>query len=131
MYKGKCLCGSVEYRAKAIEDIIACHCSECRRVQGSAFAVNGNVKNDNFELVSGEDNLTEFKETDNKSRFFCKSCGAPIFAKLKNNTEYTRIRLGLIEGDIQEKIGKHIFTDSKANWDTLPDDGVKKCAEWD
>ncbi|WP_237733015.1 GFA family protein [Bathymodiolus azoricus thioautotrophic gill symbiont] len=25
-----------------------CHCSECRRVQGTAFATNGNVESKNF-----------------------------------------------------------------------------------
>jgi hypothetical protein len=131
MYTGKCLCGTVKYKVhQKIEDIIMCHCSECRRVQGSAFATNGNVKNENFELISGETSLTEFKENGNKSRFFCNKCGAPIFAKVKNNPDYTRIRLGLIEGDIQERVGKHIFINSKANWDILPDDGVPKHKEW-
>lgn len=131
MYSGKCLCGKVEYKVhQAIEDIIMCHCSECRKVQGTAFATNGNVKNENFELVSGKNNLTEFRENDDKSRFFCSSCGSPIFAKIKSNPNYTRIRLGLIEGDVNEKIGKHIFTGSKANWDILPDDGIEKHREW-
>jgi hypothetical protein len=50
----------------------------------SAFATNGNVESKNFKFLRGENNLTEFKENDNKSRFFCQSCGAPIMAKLKN-----------------------------------------------
>jgi len=130
MYHGKCLCGKVEYRVnQEIENIIVCHCSECRKVQGSAFAVIGGVKNVNFEFISGSDNLTEFVENDNKSRFFCKSCGSPVFAKLKNTPDYTRLRLGLIQEDIKEKIDKHIFTDSKANWDTICDN-IPQHKEW-
>jgi hypothetical protein len=130
MYQGQCLCGQIKFEiTQPIEDIICCHCSECRRVQGTAFATNGNVKNKNFKFLTGENNLTEFKENDNKSRFFCSGCGAPVMAKLKNNPTYTRIRLGLITNDIQEKIDKHIFVTSKANWDTICDDVIQH-KEW-
>ncbi|SMN00660.1 Gfa-like protein [uncultured Candidatus Thioglobus sp.] len=106
-----------------------CHCSQCRRVQGTAFATNGNVESKNFKFISGADNLTEFKETDNKSRFFCKSCGSPIMAKLGNNPDYTRVRLGTITTPINEVIEKHIFTESKASWDTICDN-IPQHKEW-
>ncbi len=106
-----------------------CHCSECRRVQGTAFATNGNVENQNFEFICGKNNLTEFKENANKSRFFCKTCGAPIMAKLSNNPNHTRVRLGTITNDINEPIEKHIFTSSKANWDNICDD-IAQHKEW-
>ncbi|SHE22024.1 Gfa-like protein [Bathymodiolus brooksi thiotrophic gill symbiont] len=73
--------------------------------------------------------MTEFKENDNKSRFFCQSCGAPIMAKLKNNPDYTRIRLGLITNKIEEAIEKHIFVNSKANWEVICDD-IPQHKEW-
>jgi hypothetical protein len=130
MHQGQCLCGSVQFKLhQKITDIIICHCSECRKVQGTAFATNGNVKNENFEFISGENNLTEFKENTNKSRFFCQTCGSPIMAKLKNNPDYTRIRLGTITNDIKEPIEKHIFTDSKANWDNICDT-IAQHKEW-
>jgi hypothetical protein len=130
MYQGRCLCGKISFKInQKINDIIMCHCSECRRVQGSSFATNGNVKNENFHFLTGEENLTEFKENDNKSRFFCQTCGSPIMAKINNNPNYTRIRLGLIEGDINEKIEKHIFVASKANWDNICDN-IPQHKEW-
>ena len=130
MYQGECLCGSVKFRIhQKITDIVMCHCSECRRVQGTAFATNGNVADENFEWVCGQDNLTEFKENANKSRFFCRTCGAPIMSKLQNKPNNVRIRLGSIVNDIQEPIGKHIFVASKANWDTICD-GISQHQEW-
>ncbi|WP_428086946.1 GFA family protein [Candidatus Thioglobus sp.] len=130
MHQGECLCGKVKFQiTQKITDIIMCHCSECRRVQGSAFATNGNVENQNFTFLSGKDNLTEFKESDSKSRFFCQSCGSPIMAKIKNSPNHTRIRLGTITTDINEAIERHIFTDSKANWDNICDDIVQH-KEW-
>lgn len=130
MHQGKCLCGKVKFQiAQKITDIVICHCSECRRAQGTAFATNGNVENKNFIFLSGEDNLTEFRENKNKSRFFCKSCGAPIMAKLKQKPEYTRIRLGTITTEVNEPIEKHIFLNSKANWDNICDD-IPQHKEW-
>jgi hypothetical protein len=132
MYHGSCLCGKVEYQITGvISDLVMCHCSQCRRAQGSAFATNGNVLNEEFKMLSGADNLTEFKEGSGRSKFFCKTCGSPIFAKIATQPQYTRIRLGLIQEDVSEKIEKHIFVDSKANWDILPDDGITRCSERD
>jgi len=123
MHNGSCLCGKVIFKLnQEITDVVKCHCSECRRVQGTAFATNGNVQAKNFKFISGEDNLTEFIENENKSRFFCKNCGSPIMAKLKNNPDFVRVRLGSITNDVNVKIEKHIFTGSKANWDIICDD---------
>jgi hypothetical protein len=130
MYQGSCLCGEIRFQiSRKITNAIMCHCSECRRAQGTAFATNANVENEHFEFLAGENNLTEFKENANKSRFFCKSCGSPIMAKLKNHPKHTRIRLGLIENDIQTPIEKHIFVASKANWDNICDD-IPQHKEW-
>lgn len=130
MHQGECLCGKVKFQiAKKITDIVMCHCSECRRVQGSAFATNGNVENKNFTFLKGEGNLTEFKENNSKSRFFCKSCGSPIMAKIKHNPEYIRVRLGTITTEVNEPIEKHIFVESKANWDTICDN-IPQHKEW-
>ena len=41
MYKGSCLCGSIQFELKGgVEDPIYCHCSLCRKASGSAFATN-------------------------------------------------------------------------------------------
>jgi hypothetical protein len=49
MYKGRCLCGKVHFEISSeIQNIIYCHCSECRKAQGSAFASNGNVDAEGF-----------------------------------------------------------------------------------
>lgn len=130
MHQGHCLCGAVSFNiTQQITDIVKCHCSECRRVQGSAFATNGNVRAANFTFIRGENNLTEFKESANKSRFFCTTCGSPILAKLISAPDFVRVRLGTISTDIVEPIEKHIFVGSKANWDEICDD-VPQSEAW-
>ena len=61
MYHGSCLCGEVTFSIEnGINDIVCCHCSRCRKAQGSAFATNGNVDARNFKFVSGENNLSQY-----------------------------------------------------------------------
>ncbi len=130
MYKGSCLCGAVKFIIKGkITDIVMCHCSECRKAQGTAFATNANVAKNDFNFISGESNVQEFIENDNKSRFFCKTCGSPIMAKIKDNSAFVRIRLGTITNNINELIQKHIFVTSKANWDNICDN-IPQHKEW-
>lgn len=123
MYQGGCLCGKVRYRITGpIRNIIYCHCSQCRKAQGSAYATNGIVVKKNFELVSGENNLTGYESTPGQIKYFCSICGSPIFSKTQSRPDEVRIRLGTIESDISERPVAHIFTTSKANWDNICDD---------
>jgi len=123
MYKGSCLCGKVLYEIKGkVHDIVFCHCSLCRKAQGSAFATNGNVKKEDFTFIQGEDNLTQYESPPGHSKFFCKTCGSPIMSLNGKTPEAIRIRLGSIESDILERPGAHIFTASKANWEIITDD---------
>jgi len=123
MYKASCLCGNVKYEIHGeIMDIIHCHCSRCRKVQGSAFATNGNVHNNHFKLLCDMDRLTKYETVPGNHKYFCKTCGSPMFSKNTNQPDLTRIRLGSIQSDITERPKAHIFVDSKANWDVICDD---------
>ena len=104
-----------------ISDIIYCHCSQCRKAQGSAFATNANVKEKSFNFISGEENLSAYNYSAEQTKYFCKSCGSPIMSTNTANPDNIRIRLGTIESDIIERPEAHIFVDSKANWDEITD----------
>jgi len=122
MYKGGCYCGAVKFEiTSAINDIIYCHCSECRKLQGTAFATNGVVDSDNFKLISGEAELTAHQLTKTQTRFFCKHCGSPIKSENTQVPGKVRVRLGTIDSDLNEKPQAHIFVGSKANWDEICD----------
>ncbi|MCP3851774.1 MAG: GFA family protein [Gammaproteobacteria bacterium] len=120
MYKGSCLCGAIKFRISGvIKDIVHCHCSHCRKAQGSAFATNGNVDANDFVFLSGEGNLTDYESTPGQKKYFCKTCGSPIMSKKTSKPQQIRIRLGTITSNIKERPMAHIFTTSKANWETI------------
>ena len=86
MYSGGCLCGKIRFEITSeIQNIIYCHCSQCRKAQGSAFATNGNVNTDGFKIVSGENELTGYESSPGQTKYFCKHCGSPIMSKNESN----------------------------------------------
>lgn len=120
MYSGSCLCGAIQYEVSGpITSIIHCHCSVCRRACGTAYATNGFVQTSDFKLKTGADNLSSFSTKPGQPRFFCKTCGSPIYKS--NDTDPTRIRLriGTLTSDIEERPISHNFVTSKANWDAI------------
>ncbi|MFV2060920.1 MAG: GFA family protein [Gammaproteobacteria bacterium] len=123
IYTGSCLCGNVKYEINGmINDIVMCHCSLCRKAQGSAFATNANVAANDFRFVSGEENLTAYEANPGQIKYFCKTCGSPIMSKQLKRPELIRIRLGLVESNIVERPHAHIYVSSKANWEIISGD---------
>lgn len=121
-YNGSCLCGIVSFEITGeIQDIIYCHCSQCRKAQGSAFATNANVSKNEFHFISGKDELTCFEPQAGHPKYFCKHCGSPIISKNIEYPDRVRIRLGTIESNIIERPQAHIFATSKANWEDITD----------
>lgn len=119
-YKGSCLCGKVTFEVLGrIKNIIHCHCSLCRRAQGSAFATNGNVSSNDFRFTSGESNLTAYDASPGQTKYFCTTCGSPVMSKSHTNPDNVRLRIGTIETDITERPEAHIFVSSRANWDEI------------
>ena len=123
MYKGSCLCGDVRFEIDGpIHDIVFCHCSKCRKAQGSAFAANANVDASDFRFISGEDSLSGYESSPGQTKYFCRHCGSPVMSLSQDHPQHVRIRLGTIESDIEERPACHIFTDSKANWEEITGD---------
>lgn len=120
MYQGGCLCGAVRFEIDGpILNMIYCHCSRCRKAQGSAFAANGIVRAEEFTILSGADALTAYQSSPGQNKYFCKVCGSPIMSKNEDRPGQVRVRLGTIESDIVERPMAHIFATSKANWEDI------------
>ncbi|MBU1691794.1 MAG: GFA family protein [Gammaproteobacteria bacterium] len=123
MVTGGCLCGAVRFEIDGpIRNIVYCHCSQCRKAQGSAFATNGIVRASGFRITAGEDVLTGYVSTPGQTKFFCKICGSPILSKSESRPDDVRVRLGTIDSDIEERPVAHIFATSKANWEEISGD---------
>ena len=120
MYQGSCLCGQIRFEINStIRSIVYCHCSQCRKAQGSAFATNGIVTTTDFKLSSGKDQLTGYESSPGQTKYFCQVCGSPIFSHSTASPDQVRIRLGTLDSSITERPMAHIFATSKANWEDI------------
>jgi hypothetical protein len=120
MYQGSCLCGQVRFEIDgAIRNIVYCHCSQCRKAQGSAFATNGIVSTTAFKLTAGQDRLTGYESSPGQHKYFCRTCGSPILSRNTASPDQVRIRLGSLDSAITERPQAHIFATSKAEWEDI------------
>ena len=120
MYFGKCLCGEVQIKVDGeVSDIIHCHCSLCRKNSGTAYATNGFIQSESFEVTAGKEKLSTFSFKPGRNRHFCSKCGSPVYSSNEQDPSRYRVRLGIFDSDINEKPISHNFVSSKANWEDL------------
>ena len=123
---GSCLCGSVAFHVKGQPiRMMNCHCTRCRRGRSSAHATNLFYRLDDFQLVSGEDDVVVYKVPE--ARFFavafCRKCGG---AAPRTSPERAAVVVpaGMLDGDPGVQPQAHIYVRYKANWfdisDSLP-----------
>ena len=122
MLKGSCLCGSVAYEIHSeLGSIIMCHCSKCRKSNGSAFATNAPVNTKDFMLTRGERFIAEFESSPGVFRVFCRNCGSPLYSRRSTTPEVVRLRIGTLDTAIESKPTAHVFAGSKAEWHEICD----------
>ena len=123
MHTGSCLCGAVRFEIEGpLAGIQLCHCSQCRRASGSAFASNLPVASANFRIVRGEQALTAYESSPGKQRLFCGRCGSPVISRMTADPSRVRVRAGLLDPPAEARPEFHFFTDSKADWWTIEGD---------
>ncbi len=127
--EGGCLCGRVRYRLLAPPGpVVLCHCNQCRKAQGSAFAANAPLRRADFQLLSGAEALCGFESSPGKWRNFCRHCGSPLHSHRDSAPEVLRLRIGSLDEGAASRAAlrplAHIHVASKAPWweieDTLP-----------
>ena len=78
---GQCLCENVSWSMTGPFDFFGlCQCSLCRKLTGSGFASNLFVKFDQFQWISGKENIFNF-DMPKPSNFIsasCKTCGSRV-----------------------------------------------------
>ncbi|MEZ9507646.1 GFA family protein [Vibrio cyclitrophicus] len=120
MYQGSCLCGSIQLSLKgSVSNIIHCHCFLCRKASGSAYATNGFIEAENLILTDADNTLTYYESSEGKRKYFCNTCGSPIYSSNDQSPKRLRLRLGILDTDISERPISHNFVTSKANWEDL------------
>jgi len=122
MLAGRCLCGTVRYTIDGkLGPLAYCHCSMCRRANGSAFGANAAVRARYLRWLSGRDAITEYESSPGKLRAFCSTCGSPVYSRRVEEPDAFRIRLGTLDGDPGRRAAAHFWVSAKAPWFDITD----------
>ncbi|HYM71565.1 MAG TPA: GFA family protein [Stellaceae bacterium] len=125
--EGGCACGAIRYTLTNEPMIVhACHCRDCQRLTGSAFAVNLWIER-KFVEASGPEPVA-FRVPPGSSGkphdvFRCPRCGGAVWHKYHAAPGDTLlVRAGTLDDPAAIAPDVHIFTRSKAPWLELPND---------
>jgi len=114
---GQCLCGAVRFRIHGpLAPVQVCHCTDCRRAQGTPFATNAPVRRDDVVFTSDTDTLTAYESTPGKRRWFCSRCGSPLYSERTDLPGIVRLRVGLLDEPVTADVEAHAFWASRARW---------------
>ena len=94
-YRGSCHCGAITFGITTdFPELTTCDCSICRRKN----ALMVKVHESEFELLSGEDSLTEYQfHTHTARHFFCKTCGIYPFHRKRVTPDFVGINVFCLE----------------------------------
>jgi len=124
---GSCLCGEVTYEfSGSIKVFQYCHCSRCQKITGSAHASNIIIDPNEFNWLTGEDNIGRFELAEAKhfASSFCKRCGSSL-PWLTQSGKAVIIPAGTLDQDPEVKPQHNIYFADKASWYVNADDLIK------
>ena len=125
MLHGSCLCRTVRYEISGpIGPASHCHCSQCRKGHGAAFASYAALLGADFRFTSGADAVARYQASPHATRTFCRHCGSNLQWCGSADRERLSVALGTLDDDPRLGAACHIFVASKAPWyaigDSLP-----------
>ena len=118
-HEGGCECGLVRYRMRDEPIFVnCCHCRQCQKISGSAFAINGIIEADRLELLQGGDRIAA---EDGQVR--CTHCSTLLWgAHRRFGSKIQFVRLGTLDAAEQIEPDAHFFVRSKHSWVVIPAD---------
>ncbi len=124
LHSGSCLCGGVRYEIRGpLRDVVACHCSQCRKTSGHFVAMT-NVPVDAIAFLASN-SLVWYRSSASAERGFCNRCGGNLFWRTLDGDTLS-IAAGSLDTPTGLKTAEHIFVADKSDYYELDDTVPKK-----
>ena len=140
---GGCTCGAIRYQVTAMPlALYACHCTDCQRRTGSAFALNMPVQTKDYRIVRGEPKAWRSKSPSGgmTTTRFCGECGGRIHGERDGRPDITVLRAGTLDDTTWLRPAARMYMRSAQPWetmsgeatcyDTMPDDFATVGVAW-
>lgn len=123
--EGGCACGAVRYRLASAPMIVhCCHCRDCQRKTGGAFAINALIEADRVELLKARPEPRPQPTASGRplEDYACAECRTSVWSDYGQRGNLLFVRVGTLDDPDALPPDVHIFTRSKQPWVVLPKD---------
>lgn len=121
--EGGCACGVVRYALLARPIVVhCCHCNNCQRQSGTAFAINAVIETGNIARISGEVEVVPVpREAQPHDIHRCVKCRTAVWSDYGRRPGIRFVRVGTLDEAEALAPDVHIFTKGKLPWVVLPE----------
>ena len=125
MATGSCLCGAVRYEVTGpLQDVLICHCGECRRWHGHVSATAAADKGDLQLLEQRGLRWIKSPRSDAEARRgFCCECGSSLFWDAPG-LETISIAAGTLDAPTGLHVASHWYVSGAGDYYEIPEDGL-------
>src|SRR5215210_8483410 len=122
---GSCLCGEIAFTADSANLLLAahCHCLDCRKATGSAFATVVGIPRDDLTVERGQTkSWTVTGMSGEVTREFCPTCGSPLFSASTGSPELVFVKAGAFDEADWIEPAIECWTSRELPWARIPAD---------
>ncbi|MGH0029335.1 MAG: GFA family protein [Myxococcota bacterium] len=122
-FEGGCSCGSVRYRCDAPPFVTyTCHCRDCQRATGSAFATCCQVPAEALHATGEPASHERVADSGNRiTTRFCARCGSALWIANAARPRLRTLYIGTLDHPERADVDAHIWTKRRLPWVALPD----------
>ena len=117
---GGCLCGAIRFEIDrgGVVSASHCHCKDCQRSTGSAFASFAVVGEAALSAKGGEARgfRVEGKSGNGVTRYFCPECGSPLWSEVELMPGFRFVKAGSLDDAAWLEPSSVFWGDSAQPW---------------
>lgn len=121
---GACPCGAVRFAMASAPYVVhACHCRDCQRLTGSAFASNAVIETDRLALLAGTVLPVSHPTPSGRGQIVlrCNECQGAVWSHYGSMGDKAAfVRTGTLDSPEVCAPHVHIYTRTRLPWITLP-----------
>ena len=117
-FSGGCACGAIRYECAAEPiEMFQCHCRDCQKFTGSAFAALVRVPKEAMTIEGALKTFSSIGGSGNPIlRHFCAECGSSIAEESAMRPDTIVLNVGTFDDPTVAKPGREIFRDDAVPW---------------
>jgi hypothetical protein len=117
--EGGCSCGGVRYRLLDTPLFVnCCHCLDCQKQTGGAFAINALIETANVRLLNGKPKPISMPTDSGRPHHIlrCPKCQVALWSHYGGRTAVAFMRVSTLDKPHRVTPDVHIFTRRKVPW---------------